>query len=177
MLISSRARRWAALPGRLALLFGVGAYAAAGAGAAAAPVEQDQPRQLPQAGDADGNGLRVWIDAERVYLANSGGQPVELRPGDTVEARQLQQLLTRHGATGPAAAIPLNRMLLAGGGGAGIHWVLPQQRPQPPDRIGDGTAPRAGGAPTTAAAAAAAPPSGAAPSRSSTAAAPGTERN
>ena len=168
MPISPRASKWGTLPGRLALLFGIGTYAAAGAAAEAAALRQDQPRQLPQAGDADGTGLRVWIDAERMYVANSGAQPAELRLGDTAEARQLLALLKRHGATGPATAIPLDRMLLAGGGGEGIHWVSPQQRSQSQDRIGAGATPATG----EASAAGAVPAGRDAPSGSSTAAAP-----
>ncbi len=122
------ARKWVALPSRLALLLGVGALSAGSARADAAPIDQIQPQGIPQPSAAGSADLRIWSEGGRVHLSDSGAEATELHLGDTAEARHLRQLLERHGATEAGAGIRLDRMILAGGGGDGFHWAPPGQK-------------------------------------------------
>src|ERR1051325_1801556 len=123
---SPDARKWLALPSRLALLLGLGALTAGATGATAAPVDQSRE---PQTGVADRSDLVIWSEAGHVYLSDAGAAAIELRLGDTAETRHLQALLERHGATDGAKGVRLDRMILAGGGGEGFHWSPPAGRP------------------------------------------------
>src|SRR5437763_9970553 len=120
------------MPKSLALLLGLGALSAAGAGAEAAPIQRDG--QIAQPGEQTADtfaGSRIWSDAGRIYLSEHGRDPRELRLGDTPEARRLRELLQLGGATGPASAARLDRMILAGAGGCGFDWAPPAQSAVP----------------------------------------------
>jgi hypothetical protein len=123
--------RWLRLPSRIALLLGVGALSAAGA-KADPPKMGNEPAPVPQQSAKSFGELRVWNDAGRIYIAESGEQAQELRLGDTAEARHLRELLERNGAVADAPHVLQDRVILVGGGGKGIsggHW----QRVQPSD--------------------------------------------
>lgn len=124
MAVFSVARKWFAAPSRIALLFGIGALSAAGP----SPAAKAEP--TPQQRDASAQ-LRIWNDAGRIYVTERGGGARELRLGDTAEARHLAGLLQRAGATAAKAAVRLDPMLLAGGGGEGLHWAPPARAANP----------------------------------------------
>ena len=134
MAVPISTRRWFAWPSRLALLVGIGALSAAGA--EAAPVAQSQQ---PQGGGERFGELRVWSEDGRVYLAESGAAFRELQLGDTAEARRLRALLQQDGGT--KGGIRLDRMILAGGGGAGFDWAPPGQKPNSPAPTGSSATP------------------------------------
>ncbi|MGE5268140.1 MAG: hypothetical protein ACM3JG_00565 [Thiohalocapsa sp.] len=115
-------RRWVALPGRLALLLGIGALAVPGGQAGAVSTSGDAaPLRVPQQSVADFGVLHVWTDdGGRIYLSEAGGKSQELRLGDTEEARVLRELLARDGATAARPQALPHRIILVGGGGDGV---------------------------------------------------------
>lgn len=117
---------WLRLPSRIALLLGLGALSAAGADANTgeaytAKATDGVPRQDATA-FAD---LRIWTEGGRIYIAEPGKPGEDLCLGDTLEARDLRQLLEQHGATAASRHVPFARMLLVGGGGCGFDWPSP----------------------------------------------------
>ncbi len=111
--------RWLRLPGRAALLLGLGALSTAGARA-----DTPQPPSggvVPGAQDQqpDSASLLLRVEGGRVYLSEADGEFRELPLGDTPEARRLRQLIEDRGAGGD---LRLNPTVLAGGGGAGFYW-------------------------------------------------------
>jgi hypothetical protein len=120
------------LPSRIALLLGFGALSAAGAQADATEVDHgSKPERVPQqSGKAFGE-LAVWTEAGRVYVSESGKPARELSLGNTAEAAYLRELLERNGANATSPSLVPDRVILVGGGGAGIGWV-PADRGQAP---------------------------------------------
>jgi hypothetical protein len=108
------------VPGRLALLFGLGALSATGAGTAATASDAPSARK--------GNPV-IRSDGSSVYLAEDGGGFQPLALADTPEARRLLSLLDRQ--AGATAGLRLRPTLLAGDGGAGFHWA-PERKQVPP---------------------------------------------
>jgi hypothetical protein len=115
MIIPRSVRRWLHLPGRVALILGLGALSTAGARA-------DAPEGHGRAGVGD---VLVRSEGGKIYLSQGGEQFQELRLGDTVEARHLRQLLEQNGAAASPAGLRLNPTILAGGGGSGFYWWTP----------------------------------------------------
>jgi hypothetical protein len=115
-------RRWFRLPSRIALLLGLGALSAA---AARADTGLDQAGEgiTPPAhgGQTSPGNLVIRTEGGRIYLSEGGGEFHELRLRDMAEARLLQQLVQRNGEAA-TAGIRLAPVILAGDGGAGIHW-------------------------------------------------------
>jgi hypothetical protein len=120
------------LPSRIALLLGFGALSAAGAQADATEVDHgSKPERVPQqSGKAFGE-LAVWTEAGRVYVSESGKPARELSLGNTAEAAYLRELLERNGANATSPSVVPDRVILVGGGGAGIGWV-PADKSQAP---------------------------------------------
>jgi hypothetical protein len=121
-------RRWLRLPGRVALILGMGALTNAsvradlpetGPGSAVSPIAR---------GD-----LVIRSEAGKIYLSERGGEFREVPLGDTPEARHLRQLLGRNDAAAGPAGLRLSPTLLAGGGGSGFHWN-PFQKNDTPDK-------------------------------------------
>lgn len=125
MTISHSARRRLRLPGRAALLVGLGALSAAGAQAAA-----------PASGPAASGDLLLRSHGGRIYLSEGGGEFRELALGDTAEARHLKRLIEERAAPGGGAGLRLDPTMLAGGGGAGFHWWSPADKSDKTDAPG-----------------------------------------
>jgi hypothetical protein len=122
----STTRRALGLPSRIAMVLGLGAMSVAGANAA--PAAEYVPQQSAKSfGD-----LRIWLDGERLFVAEPGQPARELRLGDTAEARALRETLAQAGATADQPFELRDRLILVGGGGAGTHWS-PQDKPALPD--------------------------------------------
>jgi hypothetical protein len=116
--------KWLRLPGRLALLLGIGALSAAGANPDAAQAHTGkEPDRAPQQSANSFTEVRIWTEEGQIYLAEPGKAGEELCLGDTVEARHLRQLLEQHGATDSTRRVLLNRIILVGGGGCGFDWT------------------------------------------------------
>jgi hypothetical protein len=117
-------KEWLRLPSRIALLLGFGALSAANvhANTTEIDVRSESPRTPQQSAKTFGE-LRIWSQGGRIYVSESGKPAQELRLGETAEARQLQQLLERDGAVAGSPRKILDRIILVGGGGAGMHWA------------------------------------------------------
>jgi len=114
----SSVRRWLGLPGRLALLLGLGAISSAGADAGAITVPpHPNAARTPQRGVADFGEMRVWSEGGRLYLSEAGSDATELQLGDTAEARELRKLLENGNASAADPHILRHRLILVGGGG------------------------------------------------------------
>lgn len=120
------------LPSRIALLLGFGALSAAGAQAHSteADLGNKSERVPQQSGTAFGE-LAVWTEAGRVYVSESGKPAQELSLGNTAEAAYLREILERNGANATSPRLVPDRIILVGGGGAGIGWV-PADKNQTP---------------------------------------------
>jgi hypothetical protein len=124
MSLPSSLRRWLCLPSRIALLLGVGALSATGAEAAVAEAHLgDGLMRVPQQSAKSFGEVRIWSEAGRIYVSEAGKGPQELPLGDTAEARHLRQLLEREGAAAASPRVLHDRIILVGGGGAGIQWA------------------------------------------------------
>jgi hypothetical protein len=144
MSMPSFAQKWLGLLSRVALLFGIGALSAAGAKAEATPIDEGkQGTRVPQQSAKSFGEMRVWSDNGRIYLSESGGEARELALSDTPEARHLSQLLWRDRAVADAPQVLQHRIILVGGGGAGLHWTPPWQTASPETTV----APTVGNAP------------------------------
>jgi hypothetical protein len=130
--MSSRMRQLLRLPSRIAMLFGLGAMSVAAAHAAPSGEPQPAGDRLPQQSAKSFGDLRVWRDGDRLFAAEPGKAPEELRLGDTAEARALRELLARAGASAASPIELRDRLILVGGGGLGTHWS-PQDKLVPPD--------------------------------------------
>jgi hypothetical protein len=119
----------AGLPGRIAVLLGLGALSVAGAKADAV----DEPKgggdaaRIPQQSAKSFGDLLIWSEAERIYVSEAGRPTEELRFGDSAEAVALRQLLERSGATAARPYVLRDRIILVGGGGNGFSWQPPRQ--------------------------------------------------
>jgi hypothetical protein len=119
---------WLRLPSRIALLLGLGALSAAGTNPSAA--EADAGKKIDSAPWQDATefgDLRMWTEGGRIYMAEAGKPGEDLCLDETLEARHLRELLEQHGATAASRRVPLNRMILAGGGGCGFDWPPPNK--------------------------------------------------
>lgn len=112
MAIAHFMRRWRRLPGRAALLVGLGALSATGARA-------DTPAPPPGTGAGD---LQLHSEGGRIWLAEGSGELHELALGDTAEARRLKELIEARESAGNLAPLRLRPTILAGGGGMGFSW-------------------------------------------------------
>lgn len=149
MTIPCSVRSWLHLPSRIALLFGLGALSAAGANADTGEVRSGySPARVPQHSVKTFGDLLVWSEAGRIYTVEAGREARELALGNTPEARRLQQLLERDGASAETPRALRDRIILVGGGGDGFHWAPPRQ-PNGPDKT-NGSATRAAGKPANA---------------------------
>src|SRR5271169_2292194 len=101
-------RRWFRLPGRAALILGLGALS----GAAARGDTPDQAHHTPV-----GN-LQIRSEGEKIFLTE-GGQETELRLSATPQRDHLLRLLEEHGAAG-VRLDPDPRLIMSGGGGSGF---------------------------------------------------------
>ena len=149
MLIPSSTRNWLRLPSRIALLFGLGALSAAGANADTRETHSGyDPARVPQQCVKTFGDLLVWSEGGRIYTAEAGKEAQELALGDTPEARRLQRLLERDGASADSPRALRDRIILVGAGGDGFHWAPPRQ---PNGRVKtNGSATRAAGKPADA---------------------------
>jgi hypothetical protein len=138
-------RRWLRLPGRVALILGLGALSTAGA-------QADAPDQgsLGLFGD-----ISIRSEGGKIYFSE-GSQETELQLGATSQRDSLLRLLEEHGPAG----VKLDsdpRLLMSGGGGMGFSfWDIkksvtgtptptPRDPPQvtsPPNPSDKGSAPR-----------------------------------
>jgi hypothetical protein len=133
------------LPGRIALLLGVGALSVAGAKADTAGEASagDNAARVPQQSAKTFGDLLIWSEADRIYASEAGQPAEELRFGDSTEAIALRQLLERSGATAARPHVLRDRIILVGGGGAGFSWQPPRQ----PNSATPAPAPTTGAAP------------------------------
>jgi len=113
MNVPRTARRWWRLPGRVALVLGLGALSAAGARA-------DTLGEHKQAGQGE---TLIRSDGGRIYLFENGRE-TELRFGATPQRDRLLRLLEQHEPGGLRLdADP--RLIMSGGGGMGFSlWNL-----------------------------------------------------
>jgi hypothetical protein len=111
MVIRRSVRKRLRLPGRAALILGLGALSTAGARA-------DTQVSQPASGDAS-----VRSDGGKIYLSE-GGRETELRLGATPQRDRLLRLLEEHGSAG----VKLDsdpRLIMSGGGGTGFSlWDI-----------------------------------------------------
>jgi hypothetical protein len=100
--------RWLRLPGRIALVLGLGALSTT-----AAPADAQANQAAP--GDA-----LIRSDGGKIYLTE-GGRETELRLSPTPQRDRLLRLLEEHGPAG----VKLDRdprLIMSSGGGAGFYW-------------------------------------------------------
>lgn len=117
------------LPGRMALLFGLGALSVTGAKANTPATMQpgNDGAVAPQQSAKAVAELLIWRDDGRVYVSESGRPAEELRLGDTAEAALLGQLLDSQNATAANPYKMRDRIILVGGGGCGFAWDANRQ--------------------------------------------------
>ena len=101
-------RRWLRLPGRVALILGLGALSTAGARA-------DTPDQAHRTAFRD---VLIRSEGGKIYFSE-GAKETELRLGATPERDHLLRLLQDHGPAG-VKLDPDPRLIMSGGGGAGF---------------------------------------------------------
>jgi hypothetical protein len=103
-------RRWLRLPGRAALILGLGALSGAAARA-------DTPDQAHRTGLGD---RQIRSEGGKIYFSE-GGQEAELRVGTAPQRDHLLRLLEEHGPAG-VKLDPDPRLLMSSGGGSGFFW-------------------------------------------------------
>ncbi len=124
---TAHSNKWARLPGRLALLLGLGALSAGAARAdtGAPPPDPGASRNHAAAlGDAV-----IRAQGDRIYLSQRGEEFYRLPLADTPETRRLLALL--HASDPASDGLRLRPTLFAGDGGAGFHWT-PSHEPKRP---------------------------------------------
>jgi len=125
-------RHWLRLPGRLALILGVGALSTAGARADASDLAD-----RPAFGD-----LQIRSAAGKIYFSEGGREFQELRLSPTPQRNHLLRLLEEHGP----ARVKLDRdphLLMSSGGGSSFFWWYkkapvadtPATAPQDPSQV------------------------------------------
>jgi len=125
-------RHWLRLPGRLALILGVGALSTAGARADASDLAD-----RPAFGD-----LQIRSEAGKIYFSEGGREFQELRLSPTPQRNHLLRLLEEHGP----ARVKLDRdphLLMSSGGGSSFFWWnkkapvadTPATAPQDPSQV------------------------------------------
>jgi hypothetical protein len=110
MVISHSVRRWLRLPGRIALVLGLGTLPTV---VARADTPGDRSRTI--SGD-----MLIRSEGGKFYLTE-GGRETELRLGATPERDRLLRLLEEHGPSG----VKLDhdpRLIMSSGGGSGFYW-------------------------------------------------------
>jgi hypothetical protein len=103
-------RRWLRLPGRVALILGLGASSTAGARA----------DTLDQAHRASFDDILIRSEGGKIYLTE-GGRESELQLTATPQRDHLLRLLEEHGPGG----VKLDRdprLIMSSGGGSGFYW-------------------------------------------------------
>jgi hypothetical protein len=110
MVISHSVRRWLRLPGRIALVLGLGTLPTV---VARADTPGDRSRTI--SGD-----MLIRSEGGKIYLTE-GGRETELRLGATPQRDHLLRLLQEHGPSG----VKLDRdprLIMSSGGGSGFYW-------------------------------------------------------
>ena len=139
-------RRWLRLPGRAALILGLGALS--GTAVRADTADQDHRTVF---GD-----LQIRSENGKIFLSE-GGQETELRLSATPQRNHLLRLLEQHGPAG-VKLDPDPRLIMSGGGGSGFSLrdltrSLTGERapaPQPPPQTSTPpSAPKMGTSPPT----------------------------
>jgi hypothetical protein len=111
MAIPPSVRKWLRLPGRAALVLGLGALSTAAA------------RADVQASQTASDGALVRSDGGKIYLLE-GGRETELQLGATPQRDRLLRLLEEHGQAG-VKLDPDPRLIMSGGGGTGFSlWDI-----------------------------------------------------
>jgi hypothetical protein len=111
MAISASVRKWLRLPGRAALILGLGTLSTA---AARADVQGSQTAS---------DGALVRSDEGKIYLSE-GGRETELKLSATPQRDRLLRLLEEHGQAG-IKLDPDPRLIMSGGGGTGFSlWDI-----------------------------------------------------
>jgi hypothetical protein len=106
-------RRWLRLPGRVALVLGLGALSTAGARA-------DTPDQAQRTAFGD---ILIRSEDGKIYLSEKGTE-TELQLTATSQRDRLLRLLEEHGPAGVKLA-PDPRLIMSGGGGTGFSlWDI-----------------------------------------------------
>jgi hypothetical protein len=103
-------RRWLRLPGRVALILGLGALSTAGARA----------DTLDQAHRTSFDDILIRSEGGKIYLTE-GGRESELQLTATPQRDHLLRLLEEHGPGG----VKLDRdprLIMSSGGGSGFYW-------------------------------------------------------
>jgi hypothetical protein len=119
-------RQWLRLPGRAALILGLGALSGAAARA-------DTPDQAHRTALDD---LVIRSEGGKIYFSERGLDFQELQLSDTAAARHLKQVIEHRSVEQGSAHIRLNSHTLAGGGGAGFYWWAPAGKTAKPDKAG-----------------------------------------
>jgi hypothetical protein len=123
MPISHYLTRWLRLPGRFALILGLGALSTAGA-------QGDAPDQTSPRSFGD---LSIRSEGGKIYLSEGGRDFQELQLPDTPEARHLKRLLAQNGIVTDPTDLQVNSVILAGGGGTGFSlWDIKRSVPDKP---------------------------------------------
>jgi len=133
MLMPSSIRNLLHLPSRIALLLGLSALSVAGAKADPGGNPQPDRTRVPQQSAKPLADIAIWMENGRIYLSEAGRPAEELRLGNTVEARALRELLEKEGAPATNPHALRDRIILVGGGGAGLHMEA-----APPSASADG---------------------------------------
>jgi len=110
MAIPRTLNRWLRLPGRVALILGLGALSAAG----------DRADAAGRGDRATLGDVLVRTEDGKIYLSE-GGRETELQLSATPQRDRLLRLLDEHGPSG----VKLDhdpRLIMSSGGGAGFYW-------------------------------------------------------
>jgi hypothetical protein len=117
---------WLRLPGRVALILGLGALSTAAARGDTS--EQSNPTS---SGD-----MLIRSEGGKIYLSEGGREFQELQLRDTAEAERLKQIFEHNRAIAGSDVVRLNPTILAGGGGAGFYWWTPAEKTGAPEKAG-----------------------------------------
>ncbi len=119
---------WLRLPGRVALVLGLGTVAPAGVQATTQPTAQ-KPTTGPE--------LLIRVERGRLQVSENGSPFDALVLKDTPEARHLQNLIETHRAANGSSVVEVGPTILASGGGAGFFWnPFAKKDTRPADKAG-----------------------------------------